>query len=338
MERKALEKMISAGKIQGVYLFEGPDENLKKDMLQKMTAALFQDGMADFNSAVLEGSSPEEIMMACDTLPMISEKRLVTVMDDPSLVGGREVSKELLSYIRQIPDTCVLVFYCHGKVDNRRQMVKAISQCGQMVSFRAMEGRELTDWICDSFRELGYACSGDAAEALVFTSGSDSMLLKQEIAKLAGDAGDRKQILPEDIRNIATRSQEYRTWEMTDAVVSGRTEKAFHILSDMLNAGESEFMIIYILGSQYRDLMKLSMLRAEGKKPQEMAAITGMRDFVIRERMKHLNRYTEAQLRQCISLCLETDYRLKSGQMAQNGCVENLLFGLIQIQKQGRTA
>ena len=63
MERKALEKMISAGKIQGVYLFEGPDENLKKDMLQKMTAALFQDGMADFNSAVLEGSSPEEIMM-----------------------------------------------------------------------------------------------------------------------------------------------------------------------------------------------------------------------------------------------------------------------------------
>ena len=337
MERRALQQAIRAGKIQGVYLFEGPDENLKKTMLNDMTAALFPDGMADFNSVILSGGSADDIIVACDTLPMISEKRLVTVMDESSLMSGGETSRQLLAYIQAVPDTCVLVFYCHGKVDSRRQLAKAVAKYGQVVTFAQMEGQELNRWICDSFRERGYQCDGNTAEQLIFTSGSDSMQLKQEIDKLCGYAGERKQILPDDVRSIATRSREYRTWEMTEAVVSGNTEKAFHILSDMLGAGESEFMIIYILGSQYRDLMKLSLLRSEGKSQQEIVSLTGMRDFIVRERMKHLRVYSEQQLRACIQACLEMDYRLKSGQMAQKGSVQNLLFELIQIQK-GKTA
>ncbi len=333
MERSQLEKAIQKGDIHGVYLLDGTEEYLKKQVLTVMQEKLFPDGMGEMNTTVFQTPDTDELMAACETLPFLSEKRLVIVEEETALQGKREADEALLDYFSRLPDSCVLVYACRGKADSRRKIVKKIDKIGTYVSFSPMSERECGTWIVETFSALGKKCSYDIAQELMFMAGNDAMLLKGEIEKLAALVGEREEIRHEDLQSVTTQTSEYRSWELVNAVIGGQEQQAFLMYHQMLRNGEEPMMILAMLSRQYRILQHVSILQYEEKPKSEMMRALNVQGFVLDRYLSQMRSLSGAVIRDSVRLCADTDLGIKSGFLSDEGAVEALMIQLFALRR-----
>ncbi len=287
--------------------------------------------MGDFDTTVLENATVDDLILACDTLPMLNERRLVLDMDDPMITGRKDVHPDVTKYISDMPDTAVLIFYCHGKTDSRRSLVKTLARMNRQVTFNPLREKELLEWIMQTFRACGKTCSSEAAMELTFVSGEDTAALRGEIGKISAFTGSREEISLQDIHAMATPSGSYRVWELTDRVVAGEATRAFGLLRDMHAGGESDFLVIYMLTRQYRNMLALMDMAGSGR--EEILAKTGIQPQVLGRMQALVKQYERGQVLSSLEMCIDTEYQMKSGQMVQTGAAENLILRLLALRK-----
>lgn len=163
MDRKEFQDLLRQGQLRGVYLFDGPEENVKAAALQAVRKALLPEGLEDLNEAILENPPSDELIAAAQTLPFAADKRLIVVREHPALGGRGDADERLLTYLEQIPDSCILIFYCRGKSDGRKKLCQKIKQCGTIVSFDPLSEQDLISWVIRTFSAQDKLCAKPTA-------------------------------------------------------------------------------------------------------------------------------------------------------------------------------
>ncbi len=334
MDRKEFNQALKEGKLQGAYLFEGVEENIKASALTALRKKLLPEGLEELNESLLDNPTTDAVIAAAETLPFMAEKRLVTVREHPALTGRAEADDRLCEYIKEAPDSCVIVFLCRGKADARKKLYKAIQKKGGVVSFNPLTDAELNDWIRKTFQKLGKECSGQTASLLSFTVGTDTALLRTEIEKLAALAGDQAQVTDEHVRAVATRSVECTVFEMVDAVVAGQEGKAFGLLRDMLITGSDRVGILAMLLRQFRLLQHVKIMQYEKRSQQQIKQGLGIAPFAAERCIRQAQGYSGGEVRQAVDICLDTEYRIKSGQLNQESALEGAMLKLFALRRQ----
>ena len=332
MDRKMFAEAVKGGKLQGVYLLEGTEEELKAGALSAIRKALLPEGMEQLNESVMDNPATSELIAAAETLPFMADKRLLLVREHAALLRG-EADDRLLDYLQHTPDTAVIVFYHRGKADARKKLYRTIAKYGTVVSFEPMHDAELNDWIRQSFQQAGKNCSAQTASLLAFTSGTDAARLRGEIGKLISFAGDRSEITQEDVQRIATHCAEYTVFNMVDAVVAGQEARAFSLMRDMLVMGEERLGILAMLLRQYRLLQHVKIMQYEKRTPQQMQEALGVKGFVLERCIRQARALRGPYVKQAVEICLNTEYQVKSGQMNQEGCLEAALLHLFALRR-----
>lgn len=333
MDRKEFNQLVKAGKVQGAYLFDGPEENIKAAALQSLRKAILPEGMEELNESVMDNPASDAVIAACETLPFIADKRLVIVREHPALAGRADADEKLLSYLARVPDTCVLVFLARGKADARKKLYTTIKKHGAIVTFTPLTAAEVEQWIVRTFQSLGKSCSAQTASVLAFTVGSDTALLRTEIEKLAALAGDRDEITENDVHAVATRSVECTVFEMVDAVVAGQEGKAFGLLRDMLVTGSDRLGILAMLLRQFRLMQHIKIMQYEKVPPAAIKQKLGIAPFAAERCMRQAANYSGGQVKQAVDICLQTEYSVKSGQMNQEGSLEAAMLQIFALRR-----
>src|SRR5690554_6564234 len=90
MDYRKLFREINQGQWQGVYLFFGEEQYIKQQALDQAIDALLDPSFKELNYDQIEGANVDldTIINACETLPFMSERRLV-VLKDLSVFGGK---------------------------------------------------------------------------------------------------------------------------------------------------------------------------------------------------------------------------------------------------------
>ena len=332
MDRKEFAQLIKTNQVQGTYLFEGVEENIKAATLESLRKAVLPEGMEELNESVMDAPATDAIIAACETLPFLGEKRLVIVREHPALAGRADADERLLTYLPTLPDSAILVFIARGKADARKKLYTTIRKCGAVVSFAPLTDQELTAWITKTFTSLGKSIAPQAASVLAFTVGSDTALLRREIDKLAALTGDRDTITEADIQAVATRSVECTVFEMVDAVVAGQTAKAFQLLRDMLTTGSDRLGILAMLLRQYRLMQHIKIMQYEKLSPGEIKQRLGIAPFAAERCMRQAAGYTGGQVKRAVQICLTTEYKVKSGQLNQEGALEAAMLEIFALR------
>lgn len=334
MDRKEFTQLIKAGTVSGAYLFEGVEENIKSATLSALRKAILPEGMEELNESLMDAPDASAIIAACETLPFLADKRLVIVREHPALTGRSDADEKLLSYIPHVPESAVLVFLCRGKADARKKLYSAIKKVGGIVSFAPLNDVELNAWVIKAFTGLGKAVSPQTASLLTFTVGTDTALLRREIEKLAALAGDRGEITEADVRAVATRSVECTVFEMVDAVVAGQTAKAFGLLRDMLTTGSDRLGILAMLLRQFRLMQHIKIMQYEKLSPADIKARLGIAPFAAERCMRQAAGYTGGQVKRAVQICLNAEYKVKSGGWNQEGALEAAMLEIFQLKQQ----
>lgn len=338
INRTQFTKALQDGQLHGAYIFEGTEESLKQAALREVEKRLLPPGFEDLNVSRLEGPSEDDIITACETMPLMADQRLVIVRDlHIAAPKGKASTKKqdfspLLQYLPQMAETCVLIIITDGKLAATTTLYKTISTVGTIVSFNPMTEQELSTWIIQQFKQYDKLCSRPTASLLTFTSGTDTTLLQQEIAKLAAHCGSRDGVTDEDIREMATPSVESRIFDLTDAVVNGRQQRALSVLRDLERNGEQRVGILAMLLRQYRILQQIKIMQYEHVSVHEMPALLDVKEFALQKYLEQARRVGTAEAKEGVRICMDYEYRIKSGQISDVGAPESCLLELFLLK------
>ena len=338
-------KSIKTGHLESLYLMEGIEEYIKQSALEQLRKAVLPAGLEALNESVLENPSLQVLRAASETLPFMADKRLVLIRECALLRPSRKNSEEgeeapeeddqtqaFCGYLADIPPTTCLVFYEKGKADARRKLYGAIKKHGSIALFDTLDNEELNRWIVQTMHSLGKEISSASASNLSFTVGRDAALLRGEMEKLAAHTGERPQVTAEDIQAVATRSLEASVFDMVDALVEGKTPRAFSLFENMLRTGGSRFAILAMILRQYRILFHYKSLKESGASPMDIKSRLGIPPFAVDRAAKQAAAYTSGQLQSAIALCVDTEFSVKSGRMAEEGSVERVMLLLSRLK------
>lgn len=335
-QSKALQRTEFLGRLRqhtlsGAWLLEGEEDHLRDEAIREIRAAVLAEGMEELDSAALTAPDTDALIAACETMPFLSTMRLVTVRDQPGLSGKAEADEGLCAYLQRVPPTCLLLFPFHGAADRRKKLPKAFEQLGHIVRFDRMDDRELQDWAVARFAAAGKTCDPAAARELIFIASSDSTVLANEIDKVISLSGDA--FVPVSlIRGAVTPTTEYNVFRMVDMSLEGRKADALAMLHDAQLNGEDDLYLLSLLLRQYRLLQHVKIMQLEKIAPSEFAQQLSVQGFVADRLVRQASRMNNRQIKDALAVCLDTEYRVKSGELAAKGCVETVMLKLFQAR------
>lgn len=333
MDFKGFYAALKNDKIERVYLFSGQEEYVKSSALKELRTKILMPGFEDMNETILDNAPVDAIIASCETLPMLGERRLVVVRDSALLLSGRakdeaaEVEK-LASYLPQAPESCCLVFYCSGNIDKRKKLSQEIKKTACMVDFSPLDDANLSKWIRSTLRSKGKSISPQDIELLIFTSGRDLLLLSGELEKLSNFAGERQQITKDDIESVATRTSECSVFTMIDALIAGKREQAFQLLTYLMEEGEARIGILAMITRQYRQLMHVKLMEDERVPQAEQMKRIGISSYIYRRIAAQARMFNSSQLKAYVDLCVDMDYAIKSGRIREDAALDRTMLML----------
>jgi len=314
-----------------LYLFVGEEEFLKEESIRLLSGTFVDPNTKEFNYDLLYGGETEgsAVVDMAAAYPMMAERRVVILRDIHKCSASDR--KALLAYAADpAPSTCLI---CVGpKVDLRKSFYKELSKAAQTVVFWPLYDNQIPAWIRKRSQDKGMRISADAVHMLQNLVGSTLQDLANEIDKCVVYCGTRNTIEKVDVETVVGGTKVNSVFDLTDAVAGKQMEPSFRILNGLLESGESEGGIVWMLTRHFITLARVHQLLADGSKSDEIARAVKIRPFLIQGYIRHAKQFSRGQLQSAFMILLEADANLKSSFQAPRLIMELLVFKLCQLR------
>jgi len=321
---------LKKGALLPLYLFYGEEEFLIQEALDLIIKKAVDPGARDFNFTTVycRETSAGELVNLCQTLPFMSERRLVVAKDFDAFKAAD--LEELVPYLKDpSPSTCLVLVSNQGKYD-KKAVTSAVEAHGAVTRFFSLLEREIASWIEGRARDRGLTIQRDAAQYLWQTVGNDLQKIGNELDKVEIYIKEKKAITFADVKTVVGDFREYTSFDLAAALGAKNREKAFLILARLIQEGEAPVGLLGSIAWNFRRLLQAKSLEASGAAADEI--MKKLRPPVIfhqvaqfREQMK---RYTLDELREAFGVLLATDRTLKSSGLSGRLVLERMILRL----------
>jgi len=281
--------------LKPVYLIYGSEELLLERAARRLRERLAAVADLDFNMETFDGgsASADDVVNAANTMPFMSERRLVIVNDVDKMDAAS--LERLASYAKDpAPYTCLVLVAT--KMAKNSKLYKAVASTGVTYEYTAPKRSEYAGEVVRLLLERGKTIDHKAAEALVDLVGRDLRRLDGEADKLAAYVDSADVVVLDDVRQVAAASGTASVFELTDAVGERGTAHALGVLHRLLQGGESALGLHAMLVRHVRGLIGARALSARGMSTDSMAPDLGMAPWQARNVARQAGNYAPAEL------------------------------------------
>ena len=323
---------INAGKFQPVYLFCGLEEYVKREALDALRKKLLPPGLEALNDVVLEGVTARQITDAAETMPMMCDRRIVTVRDWAPLLPAKSKNEEdevawMQKWLENPPDSCSLVFYMRTDPDNRKKLSGLLKKKAEVVNFDLLSDAELARWCASRLKPAKKKISGKALSSLTYMAGRELTRLSGELDKLVAYLGDeRGEITEEDVKAIVSASLEYNVFELLNSLLSGDVKKGQQTIASLLQGGQNTMGILAMLTRQIRQLAHMKCALDAGTPVQAVQEQLKLHPYAAKQTARQCARLSANWLTGLYETCVESDYAVKSGRLRDRDALDRLVF------------
>jgi DNA polymerase-3 subunit delta len=323
-------------------IFYGEDNFSLNEALTELKGevAAEEPGMADI--AVIEGQklSLNELIIACDTLPFLTAKRLVIVEGLLSRFEPKDRRRgvraelgewgALKAYIATMPPSTVLVLV-DGKLGKDNPLLKELAPKAKVREFPPIRGAKLHDWIWSRVREKGGDISPPALRLLANIVGENLWVLGAEIDKLCLCALGRR-IEENDVQLLVSYVREADVFAMVDAIIQRRLAAACKLLHQFIDEGAAPSYLLFMITRQFRLLVRAKELGSQRLRTAELISRVGVpSEYLLQRVMEQAQGYSLEQLQQIYEKLLDTDLSIKRGRLTGGLALDLLLAELCQV-------
>lgn len=328
LDPRQIYEQLKKGKVESLYYLYGPERFIIDELIEVLRKAILGKGIADFNHNILYANdcSPDEIVDAVNTLPMMAERRLVEVrgVDDFSV-------KELncLLPITESPSETSVVVYIGESVDRRSKFIKAlISSRGVIIECRHPYDDQIPAWVQYMSKKIKKRLDDKAIPYLLSTVGNKLSEIYNELQKGSAFVGDKETIELSDLQTIASPLRELTVFDFTKAVAKKEGKRAVQLLNSLLAFGEPEPVILAMIVRQWRLLLRGTLLLRKGTPPQLVGDSLKIHKFFQRDFFDQCKLHKPSSLRSQFNLLHDADMRIKRSGEDKRVVLEELTLRL----------
>jgi len=325
---KELERQLKQNNISSCYLFYGTEQYLKTRYMNLLKKTILETSAETMNLYIFEGNKQtiSTILDSADTLPFLSEKRLIIVKESELFQTGRKNDAEKMAdYIKTIPNTTCILFL-ENAVDKRGKLYKNILKYGYIVEMNGLSEKELLYWIVRECKKNKFQIETKTAAYLLYVVGAEMIQLEKEIKKLGSFLPENAQATSYDIDIICTKSLETKIFDLLNKMINGQTKEAITIYYNLILMKESPLMVLSMIIRQFRMILQCKMLLEQGKLQNQIAQKMGLRDFMVKQYIQQSKYFNAKQLREALEFCLQTDINIKTGKWESELAIELLIL------------
>lgn len=324
---------LKDGRVDRVYLFSGPEEWTKNNALQALRDALLPPGLEQLNDVTMEGCTAQQIIDAADTMPMMCERRIVTVRDWVPLLPGKSRNEEaeverLQAWLENPPETCVTVFYMRTDPDSRKKAATLLKKKGVSVQFDFLSDAELSQWCARRLKPHGKKIDARALSTLSFMAGRELTRLAGELDKLTAYVGERGTIVEDDVKAIVPASLEYNVFELINRLLEGNLGEAQRMTNSLLQNGQTAIGILAMLTRQLRQLTHMRLALDAGRSVQDVQDTLKIHPYAAKQTARQCRGLSANALKTLYEECVNMDYQIKSGRLRDFDALSVAIFNI----------
>ena len=336
MNGKQLLERIDQKTLASIYLMTGPEKYIGNQVEKKIIESLIPKGLESLNLTVYTDKNIDisEMIANCQTLPLMSPKRMIIVRESVDLVKLKNKKDEeaLIDYFSKPNEMTLLLIYWE-KPDKRRKLYKSIEKNGTILDFQKLNARELSSWIKDRIRESGKNIKKQVMEILIERSmylineNKTIEVIDNEIDQLIDYAGERKEITKEDILLILPQPIEDGIFKLIDYGMTGQKDQALLMLSQFYLQGESPFGVFSLLIRQIRQLILVKLYKKKYVNNINMIAKEmKLNAYIVNKILRNAQNYSLEKLWDLMVLGADLDFQMKTGEVDQKLGLELFLL------------
>ncbi len=313
-----LKAQIRSGEFKNVYFIYGNESYLKKHYLDLLINKIVDKSFKDFNLHIFDskGIDMKEVAIACEALPMMSDKTCVVLKDiKPSELGdgGKEA---LLNIISDMPESCVMIICCltvEADAKGFKEIINAVDKVGFTIKFDKMSRNELCKYVIKGALSRGLEISPALADYFIGIVGDSMSNVQNELEKICANSKGGK-ITKENIDAVTVKTAEVKIFELSKNLVTGNSDKAYAILDSLLKQREEPIVILATIITAYVDMYRGKVAVSSGYRPEDMTKIFnyGKNDFRLKNGAKNASKLSLTALRNSLDILAQADEKLKS--------------------------
>ena len=316
-------KMQLSKEILPAYFIGGEDNYLVNYSLSLIEKAC-NIAYPDFNKIIFdkEGFSATDIVSACEVLPIMDSKRLVIVKDYLGVKNEGE-KNILLQYLKNPLSSTCLVLLANTQNNFYLSLVPEV----EYVDCNKLSINMLTKWIASNVTSKGYSMDNQTCKIIIEYCNYNLSKIDIEINKLIAYKNKDKIITLQDVEKLVSKDEEYIIFELSDALLNKQLDKAYSIVKNLYYNKNTPTMVLSYLTGYFRRLLFSAISDFTTK---QIADMMNVKEFAIIKAKEQSKRLTKLKLKKIYDLCLDVEYKIKSGKMDGENAIEYLMTNIIK--------
>ena len=289
--------------VKPAYFLFGADTYLINKAVELIIGAVKSKDVTKLD----ESASSDEIVIACRTVSFFGTKRVIISR------GGQYDCAEITKYLLSPNSDCclILVVETMPKLKN----IEAVD-CNPMTA-------ELTvKLIANQINSFNKKITVEAAKLLTEFCGNNYARINNEVLKLVNFYNAKDVLSAEEIKAIASKTEEYQVYELGNAVLRRETEKAERILVNLTASGTDEYMIFASLVSLLRRVWYSLTTKAPA---EDVAMVLKCNPYAVTASRRDFKNFS-AKIPDMYSKALELEYQIKSGRVMVSSATDLLMM------------
>lgn len=308
-------KQLKNGQAKNYIVLSGEDAYMKQHVYKAIEAALHID-MPELNLSVFEERpDAKAVLCAMETLPFMSERRLV-VLKSTDILSTQASGDLSAPYMEsRMPASNFFLIWAQGNVDKRKAFVKFAAKQGMFIECNTMQDQDICNFVKNRAKKNGLLISSKNAQSINEIAGGDLSTIANEIDKLSCVC--QGEISTADIEKYAIKSMQYNVYKIHDLMVGGKMQQAASLIAKMLEEDSNPIGFVTLLSNNFRQMLVARACRdakfADHKTISHIIESTGAREFAARRALENCKPFTAQKIRTAVKKFAQMDFDAKQG-------------------------
>lgn len=326
--------------LSGVRLYYGNDGLRMDQTIEQLIERVLPDAdTRPFNLERIDGEEVRlsEILVLARSLPFMAKRRVVVVREPGFFAAGArkkglitaEEEQALLDFCAA-PNPDSLLIFRYTTEDAPAAFLKKLIAACDATQCQQPKGRDVAPWLRAEAKKIGKSFTPQALAMLEELAPQDgTLLLASELEKLRLYLTDRDDALitEEDVAAIVTPSPTHTIFNLTDAVVEGRTAAALAAYRDCLYLGSKSPQVLRQLEDTVRRLLEVQAMLAEGMSQSAIRAEIKRHEFYVKKLTAQARRLSSDALAHLYCYLVDCDVKSKrTARLDMDAFVEEVII------------
>lgn len=288
MKYKDFKKLLVEKNISKSFLFTGQEGLLIERTIEYIVSNFISKSFLELNYSHLHGSnlSFNEFFSSMETLPLMSDKRVIIVDELNDLNQKIDFNDEMLKDLDNIYDDIVVIFHdSEFNLKKTTKLYKYFKKNQRVVEFDKLNNYELTSFIKKEFKKKNKKILDSDLSYFIMLTGYNNKKLEvtlydvlSNIEKLSSYTLDGY-VTKSDIDKVVKRAVDSNIFNLLDSLGNKNPQKSLEIIHDLYDNNEPLVSILHMIQRRFRHLYKYLSLYDINKMENEIKKIIDISDY-----------------------------------------------------------